>query len=374
VDLDAFALNLRAIRARTGPSRKVLAVVKADAYGHGAVPVARRLEKEGVDHLGVALVEEGMELRRAGVGKPILLLGAFTPAQIPLIVEGSLTPTVYSIATLTTILEARRRLSRTIPFHLKIDTGMGRLGILPHDLGAALDRIAALSEPALEGVLTTLAESDQPESPRTAEQLRIFKSALEEIRRRGLKPLHLHIANSGGIVNHPPTWLDMVRPGILLYGLGPADGPAPTDLTPALSLRARVLQLKSMPKESPIGYGGAFITSRESRIAIIAAGYGDGVNRLLHDSGHALIRGRRVPFAGRISMDLSVVDVTDVPAAAEGDEVTIIGAQGDHSITAWEVARECRTIPYEVLCAIGPRVPRIYIGEGAPRPIRSRFE
>jgi alanine racemase len=166
----------------------------------------------------------------------------------------------------------------------------------------------------------------------------------------------------------------MVRPGILLYGVGPADGPAPLDLAPVLSLRARVLQIKTVPAESRIGYGGVFRTSRESRIAIIAAGYGDGVNRLLHDSGHALIRGRRVPFAGRISMDLSVVDVTDVAGAAEGDEVTIIGKQGDHMITAWEVARECRTIPYEVLCGIAPRVPRLYTGEGAPRPIRSRFD
>jgi alanine racemase len=278
------------------------------------------------------------------------------------------------MSTLTSILEARRRLSRAIPFHLKIDTGMGRLGLLPHELGAALDRIAALPQPALEGVLTTLASSDQEESPRTVEQLRLFTSALEEIRRRGLRPQHVHIANSGGILNHPPTWLDMVRPGILLYGLRPAEAPPLDALIPALSLRSRILQIKAFPAGSPIGYGGAFVTVRESLVAVIAAGYDDGLNRLMHDTGEVLVRGRRAPFAGRISMDLSAIDVTDVPQAAEGDEVTIIGSQGEEIVTAWDVARQCRTIPYEVLCGIGARVPRVYLGEGAPRPVRSRFD
>jgi alanine racemase len=348
--------------------------VKADAYGHGAVPVARRLERESIDQLGVALVEEGLELRRAGIGIPIVVLGASMPAQISAMVEGSLTPTVYSMSTFSAILEASRRLSRPIPFHLKIDTGMGRLGLLPHELGEALDRIAALPRPTLGGALTTLAGSDQEESPRTAEQLRLFSSALEEMRRRGLKPQHTHIANSGGILNHPPTWLDMVRPGILLYGLRPAEAPPLGDLRPALSLRARILQIKSLPSGSPIGYGGSFVTARDSRVAIIAAGYDDGLNRLLHDAGEVLVRGRRARFAGRISMDFSAVDVTDVPGAAEGDEVTIIGSQGEEAITAWDVARQCRTIPYEILCGIGARVARVYSGEGAPRTVRSRFD
>jgi len=348
--------------------------VKADAYGHGAVAVSRRLAMEGVEQIGVALVEEGLEIRRAGVTTPILVLGPFTPAQIPVMLEGSLTPTVYSMATLSTLLDARRRLSRSLPFHLKLDTGMGRLGILPHDLGAALDRIAALPDPALQGVLTTLAGSDQEESPRTSEQLRHFTSALEEIRRRGLKPQMVHIANSGGILNHPPTWLDTVRPGILLYGISPAQGTPPPDLKPALSLRSRIVQIKALPAGSPVGYGGTFVTVRESRIAILAAGYDDGVNRMLHDSGEVLVRGRRAPFAGRISMDLSAVDVTNVEGAAEGDTVTIIGSDGDETITAWEVARKCGTIAYEILCGMSGRVPRLYHGEGAVRPMRSRFD
>jgi alanine racemase len=373
VDLDAVAHNLRAVRARIGASRRILAVVKADAYGHGAVPVARRLEAEGADLFGVAMVEEGIELRRAGIRRPILVLGAFLPAQIASMVEADLTPTVWSMASLSALLDAGRRLGRAIPFHLKVDTGMGRIGFLPHDLRAALDRIAALPDPPLEGVLTTLAGSDQEDSPRIPEQIRVFSSALEEIRRRGLKPQYVHVANSGGILNYPETWFDTVRPGLALYGLQPA-GTRGGEFRPALAFRTRIIMLKTVPAGSPIGYGGVFRTSRESRIATIAAGYDDGVNRLLHDGGEVLVRGRRAPYAGRISMDFSMVDVTDVSEAAEGDEATIIGAQGDDALTAWEVARTCQTIPYEILCRIGPRVPRVYLGEGAPRTIRSRFD
>ena len=374
VDLDAIASNFRSIRSRIGRQRKILCVVKADAYGHGAVPVSHRLEMEGADHFGVAMVEEGIELRRAGIRKPILVLGAFTPDQIPLMVEMSLTPTVYSTATLSAVLEVGRRLQRPIPFHLKVDTGMGRLGFPPAELGPALDRIAALQTPVLEGVLTTLSNGEQADSPITMVQMRVFTRALEEIRHRGLKPSCVHVSNSGGVLTAPAAWFDMVRPGLALYGLKPGDGPSEEGLTPALSLRTRIVLLKTVPPETPIGYGGAFRSVRESCIATIACGYDDGVNRLLHEGGAVLVRGRRASFAGRISMDLATVDVTDIPDASEGDQVTVIGRQGDEVISAWDLAGLCRTIPYEILCGIGTRVPRIYLGEGAPRPLRSRFD
>lgn len=347
--------------------------MKADAYGHGAIPVARRLEKEGVTSFGVAMVEEGLELRRAGIQGGIVVLGVFSQGQIPAIVEGDLTPTVYSISTLTAILDAERRLSRRIPFHLKVDTGMGRLGFMPQELRAALDRIAALPQPGLEGVLTTLAGSDQEDNPRTSQQIRQFSAALEEMRRRGLRPVQIHVANSGGVLNYPETWFEMVRPGLALYGLHPS-GSQGSDLTPALSFRTRIALVKTVPEGTPIGYGGVFRTSRQSRIATIGAGYDDGINRLLYDGGEVLVRGRRAPFAGRISMDFSMVDVTDIEGAAEGDDVTIIGRDGDSMISAWDLARVCRTIPYEILCRIGSRVPRLYAGEGATRPLRSRFD
>jgi len=374
VDLDAVASNLKVIRVRTGGSRRVIAVVKADAYGHGAIAVARRLEKEGADAFGVAMVEEGLELRRAGITRPVLILGAFMPAQIPQMVEGALTPSVYSMTTLNSILEARRHISRAIPFHLKIDTGMGRLGLTPAELGPALDRIAALPEPALDGVFTTLTSGDQENETQTADQLRVFSSALEAIRRRGLQPHQIHAANSGGLLLHPSTWFDMVRPGLALYGLAPAGTSEAFGLKPALSLRARIVLLKTVNADTPLGYGGAFRTIRPSRIATIAAGYDDGVNRLVHDGGEVIVHGKRAPFAGRISMDFSMVDVTDVQGVAEGDEATIIGTDGDTTVTAWDTARLCGTIPYEILCHIGARVPRVYLGEGATRPIRSRFE
>jgi len=347
--------------------------VKADAYGHGAVAVARRLESEGADHFGVAMVEEGLELRRAGIGSPILILGPIEPAQIPMLVEGGLTPSVYSMRVLSAILEAGNRLPHPIPFHIKIDTGMGRLGFRPQDLGAALDRIAAVPRPALEGVFTTLAGSEQLDNPFTGEQIRRFKYAIGEIRRRGLKPARIHMANSGGILSSTDTWFNLVRPGLALYGLAPGEGPPAMKLKPVLSLHTRIAMLKEVPAETPLGYGGVYRTSRPSKIATLAAGYDDGLDRRLHDGGMALVRGRRVPYAGRISMDLATVDVTDVPGVAEGDLATLIGTQQDETITARELATWCETIPWEVLCGIGSRVPRVFLGEGAPDSVGSRL-
>ncbi len=374
VDLDAVGSNVRAIRKWIGPSRRMLCVVKADAYGHGAVAVSRRAEMEGADYLGVAMVEEGLELRHSGIRLPILVLGAFDPSQVHLLVEARLTPSVYSTATLSAVLDAGRRLPSAIPFHMEVDTGMGRLGFPARELGPALDRIAALKRPALEGLYTVLASGEQADSPTTPEQLRLFNFAVQEVKRRGLNPAHVHVANSGGVLNTPETWFNMVRPGLALYGVAPADVSPVLDLTPALSIRTRVILLKEAPPGTHLGYGGAYTTARESVIATLAVGYDDGLDRMLYDGGRVLIRGRRAPIVGKISMDLTTVDVTNIPEVAEGDEATILGRQGDEWITAWEHARLCRTIPWEVLCRIGYRVPRIYLGEGSSRPVISRFK
>jgi alanine racemase len=373
VDLDIIAANLKVIRKLTGGGRKIFGVVKADAYGHGSVTVARCLQKEGIHGLGVACVEEGLELRRAGIDIQILILGAFDRSQVPMIVEAGLTPTVYSMSTLSAILEASARLPQPIQFHLKIDSGMGRIGFTPGELSAALDRIAALQHPALQGVYTTLSSSDQLDNSFTSRQLSRFNHGLQEIKRRGLSPALVHMANSGGIINAPETWLECVRPGLALFGLSPSGGPPSNGLRPALSLHSRVILLKTVPPDTPLGYGGAFKTSRESRIATIAAGYDDGLKRQLHDGGEALLGGKRVPYVGRISMDLAMLDVTDVDGAAEGNVVTIIGTQGEDSITASELARHCGTISWEILCGIGRRVPRIYQGCGKSGEIISAF-
>ena len=374
IDLDSIGANIRAIRSWLGPSRKLLCVVKADAYGHGAVAVARRAAIEGADHLGVAFPEEGLELRRAGVELPILVLGAFHRSQLATMAEARLTPSVFSPAALSAVLDAGRRLRSPIPFHMEVDTGMGRLGFPPRELEAALDRIAALPRPALEGLYTVLASGEEADSPATTEQLRLFNHALQGARRRGLAPTHVHVANSGGVLNTPETWFNMVRPGLAVYGISPGDAQPVLDLEPALSFRTRVLLIKNEPPGAHLGYGGAWKAARQSRIATLAAGYDDGINRLLYDGGRVLIRGQRAPIVGRISMDLTTVDVTDIPGASEGDEATIIGRQGDEWVTAWEHARLCRTIPWEILCRIGRRVPRIYLGEGSTRPVVSRFD
>jgi alanine racemase len=374
VDLNLIGSNIRAVRAWIGPSRKLLCVVKANAYGHGAVAVARRAQIEGADFLGVAMVEEGIELRHAGIEIPILVLGGFEPTQIASLAEARLTPSVYSLGTLSALLDAGRRRGKPIPFHLEVDTGMGRLGLPSRDLGAALDRMAALTHPALEGIYTVLASGEKADSPRTAEQLRLFNHAVQEVKRRGLSPAFIHVANSGGVLNTPDTWFNMVRPGLAIYGVAPAEVSPVLDLAPALSFRTKILLLKDAPSGTHVGYGGAYTTDRESRIATLAVGYDDGLDRRLDSGGRVLIRGRRAPIVGRISMDLTTVDVTGIPGVSEGDEATIIGRQGDEWINVWEPANLCRTIPWELLCRIGSRVPRIYIGEGAAAPVASRFE
>lgn len=361
VDLDALSHNLRAVRRRVAP-RRVIAVVKADAYGHGAVPVSRRLEAEGADMLGVAFPEEGLELREAGLRLPILVLGASAPDQLPGMTAAALTPGVYSAALLEAVLAEGRRRGRAVPFHLKVDTGMGRLGLRPEQLPALLERLRETPGLAvLEGVFTTLSCSDDPSDPHTADQLARFGASLEAIRAAGHAPRCVHAANSGGVTDHPASWFDAVRPGILLYGVHPSERSSRMDLEPALCFKTRLVLVKSVPAGTALGYGRDFVASRPSVIGTIAAGYADGLGRLPAEGGEALVRGRRVPFSGRISMDHATLDLTDAPGAAEGDEVVLIGCQQDQEITAAEFARRRGTIPYEALSRLGARVTRVHM-------------
>ncbi|MGH9869428.1 MAG: alanine racemase [Candidatus Polarisedimenticolia bacterium] len=360
VSLGALARNLAVLRSRVGPQRRLMAVLKADAYGHGAVGVARRLEHEGIDLLGVAIPEEGYELREAGVSTPIVVLGAADPSQVQDMAHARLTPVAYSPALLDTILEEEGRLGRPLPFHLKVDTGMGRLGLLPDEVPAALARIAACrATGSVEGVFTHLSCTDDPADPHTSSQLKLFAEALDRVREAGISPAFVHAGNSGGLLHHPVSWFDTLRPGLALYGLSPSGG-IPEGLTPILSLKSRVVRLKRVPSGAPLGYGHAFVARRASVIGTLAVGYADGLPRLLSGRGAVLIRGRRAPFAGRISMDLSMVDLTDVPGAQDGDEAVLIGRQSGASITADEFAGWGATIAHEVLARLGARVHRIY--------------
>ena len=361
VELDAISHNLRAIRHRVGGSRRVLAVVKANAYGHGAVQVARRLESEGADLLGVAFPEEGVELRQAGIRAPILVLGASSAGQIALMVGASLTPTAYSIPFLDALLAAAPVGSPPLSFHLKVDTGMGRLGLMPSQLPHALASIAACGGRAvLEGVFTTLSCSDDPTDRRTADQVESFGSVIRAVRAAGHSPTWIHAANSGGVIDHPPAWLDTVRPGIMLYGIHPSAQSSRMDLRPALSWKTSIVLRKAVPAGTALGYSGAFVTSRPSIIGTSPVGYADGLSRRIAAQGHALVRGRPAPYAGRISMDHFMIDMTDILEASEGDEVVLLGSQCQASIKAEQLADWAGTIPYEILSRIGPRVPRLY--------------
>jgi len=365
VDLDTIARNLALLRRRLGPGCRILAVVKADAYGHGAAAVSRRLEIEGIDLLGVASAEEGRALRESRIGTPILVLGAVDAGQLPALVKDALIPTACSLPLLDAILAEARSASRgPFPFHLKVDTGMGRLGLLPGQVPEALDRIAASGAAAPEGLLTHLSCADDPEDQHTPQQIETFLALLRQMRERGFDPTFIHAASSGAILDHPASWFNLARPGLALYGIHPSARSTRIDLRPALSFRSRLVLLKTLEPGSPVGYGRSFVTRRRSLIGIVAAGYADGVNRLLSNRGEALVRGRRAPVAGRVSMDHSTLDVTDIPGVSEGDEVTFIGRQGREEITATEVAAWAETIPYEILCHLGPRVPRLYVAAG----------
>jgi alanine racemase len=364
VDLDALAGNLAEVRRRMGGGRRVMAIVKADAYGHGAVPVARRLERERIDLFGVTSAEEGCELREAGIRPPIVVLGPADRSQVGTLISAGLTPVVYGLRFLDALLEESARRSRPIPFHLKVDTGMGRLGVTMQELPDAIDRIrSAGASTMMQGALTHLSCSDDPADPHTRQQLERFADALARMRQAGLDPPLIHAANSGGVLGDPESWLNTVRPGLALYGLHPSGAPAP-GLRPILSFKSRVMLVKRVPAGSPLGYGHAFVTRRESVIGTLPAGYADGVTRKVGSVGAALVRGMRAPYAGRISMDSCMVDLTDVPGAEEGDEAVLIGSQtgpgGAQGITADQFAAWGGTVAYEVLTRLGIRVPRVH--------------
>jgi len=371
IDLDALTANLAAIRARVGPVPQ-LAVVKANAYGHGAVPVARSLERSGVACLGVALPEEGVEIRRAGVRLPIVLLGGFAPPQADLILQHQLIPAVFRIDQLQALsgAAARRRMRASV--HLKIDTGMSRLGVTARDAADFASRIRATSNLDVAGVFSHLAAADTPDDPFTSRQLELFQETLRALADTGLRPRAVHLANSAAIMDHPPTWLSLVRPGISLYGYPPSDQTTALRLRPVLSLRSRIIFLREIPPGASIGYGRTYEAKERARIATLAIGYDDGLPCRLGNRGHVLIRGRQAPIVGRVNMDLTTVDVSDIPDAELGDTAVICGSSEGVSLGADRLASWAETHIWDVLCGIGPRVPRVYLEQGE-RTVCSRF-
>ncbi len=372
ISLDALEANLAAIRARVG-SLPVLGVVKANGYGHGAVPVARALSGAGIESLAVAMLEEAEELRRGGITTPLLVMGALEPEQMEAVVHLGVTPALFREDHLDALDDAAGRRGRPHPFHLKVDTGTGRLGVPWRRVAEFLDVVSRRPRLILEGVFSHLACADDPSHPLTALQIGRFEETLSLIRSRGFSPSFRHLANSAAILDRPPAWMNLVRPGLLLYGYRPSPRNQSLPISPALRFSSRIVFLKELPPGDSVGYGATFQAKRRSRIATVAAGYDDGVLRSLSNRGHFLVRGRRVPIVGRVSMDLTTLDVTDFPDVAPGDEAVLIGSQEGVFQGADQVAAEGDTISWDLLCGIGGRVARLYFRGGRVVEVRSRF-
>ncbi|MBW2020299.1 MAG: alanine racemase [Deltaproteobacteria bacterium] len=362
IDLGALRHNFFEIKRLAGPHTRILAVVKSDAYGHGMIPVARTLESAGIDYLGVFELEEGLALRKAGCKVPILIMMGITSNEVSAVVEHGLTPSLFQLDIAEKLSRISAEQGKVTPVHVKVDTGMTRLGVCFKDLRNFLKEILPLKGIELEGLFSHLAIADQPSHPFTDQQIRRFHKVIEESRRLGVSPRVIHISNSGALLGNKGLDLGMARPGILLYGSPPAQGwAASVSFKPVMTFKSRVIQIRTVPLGTSISYGCTYTTPKRCTIATIPVGYDDGYSRLLSNNGEVLIHGRRVPVVGRVCMNLTMVDVTGVEGVSVGDEVVLLGAQGDERITAEEISTRIGTINYEVYCAIGKSNRRVYI-------------
>ncbi|HJZ69221.1 MAG TPA: alanine racemase [Blastocatellia bacterium] len=364
INLDNLIHNYRVTKAAVGGNVAIMAAVKANAYGHGAVECSRALEAAGVDWFGVALPEEGVTLRQSGITKPILCLAGFWEGQEKSILAHRLTPVVFRLDLLEKLDRAAQAAGVGADYHLKVDTGMGRLGVPSGELGSFLNDVGRLKKVKLDGVMTHLASADCLDKREfTEQQISRFEVAVELVRGAGHTPTWMHEANSAATHAYPRSRGSLVRLGGVLYGLWrdvTDHSIEPLDWLPVMSVRTRIMFLKTVQSGCPLGYGGTFVTLRESRIATLAIGYEDGLRRDLSNRGQVIVRGQLVPIVGRVSMDLTLVDVTDVEGVMVGDEAVVIGSQGSLQITAEEVAAKIGTISYEVTCGISDRVPRVH--------------
>jgi alanine racemase len=367
INLANLAHNLRVMQEAVGQGVAIMPAVKADAYGHGALECALALDREGAEWFGVALPEEGLKLREAGITKPILALGGFWEGQEDFLIEYKITPVVSRLDLLERLDEAAKKSKVVFAYHLKVDTGMGRLGVPFPEFDKFLDDAARFENLRFDGLMTHFACADRVDGVEfTKHQATLFEEALQRVRKRGFNPRWIHQANSAASHAYRQTRGNLVRLGGVIYGLwrdSTKGDVEPLDWRPVMTLHSRIIHLKTVASGTPLGYGGTFVTRRESRIATLAIGYEDGLRRALSNKGRVLVRGELAPIVGRISMDLTLVDVTDIRGATLGDEVVIIGRQGEREITAEEIAAQLDTISYEVTCSISDRVPRVYKNE-----------
>ena len=362
IDHDALHWNLRQIRDQVGAEVKILSMVKANAYGHGAAAVARTLSAAGSDAFGVATLEEGIELRQAGIKEPILVVAGVYEAQLADFFAHGLTPVVHDLGRLSDLEKAVRRRGATLDVHLKIDTGMGRLGLVAAECENWIGALKDLDAVKIDGAFSHFSHAESVEGDYTQRQLAVFKQVIERLRGENIRPRLVHFANSAATITLPAAYFDMVRPGIMLYGVYPSPVMASQiSLKPVLAWKTKILQLKKVPCGTSISYGQTFITQRESLIATLPVGYADGYPRLLSNCGEVLVGGQRAKVAGRVCMDLTMIDVTDIRNVQQGDEVVLLGRQGSAEISADQIAAWANTISYEILTSISARVPRIHL-------------
>jgi len=359
VDLGALQRNLRWLRDRA-PGRRAIAVVKANAYGHGATRVAQSLLAAGAEMLAVATAAEAAELRAQRIESPLLILeGLDAPEGADRIVAERLTPVVARLDQLAPLEAAADRSGRVLPVHLKFDTGMHRLGFDWQRAGELLERVAASAALRIDGLMSHLACADELDSAQTARQRERFAAVLAVARERGVEPPWIHIDNSAGVIHGPTAATTAIRPGLALYGADPTLERA-TRLEPAMALRTRVVGAVDLPAGSHVGYGGAFVTTRKTRVLTLPLGYADGLPRAAGGHAELGLAGRRVPVVGRVSMDLSAVDAGDASETAVGDEVLVFGRSNGFELRVEDLAQACGTLAYEIFVRIGPRVPRLY--------------
>jgi alanine racemase len=364
VSLSALRGNCRRVGELVGPGVAVMAVVKADGYGHGAVASARAFLDGGATALGVSMVDEGVELRRAGLTAPILVLGGAFPGEEGLVVAHDLAVAVWSLETVRAFAAAGRTAGRPVALHVKVDTGMTRLGLDLADVRAFGIALGDVEGVEVKGIFSHFATADSVETSNARAQTDGFRSAVEALAAAGIRPPLVHLANSAAVLAAPAAHFTMVRPGLMLYGYAPAAHlAARAAVRPALRLVSRMTQVRKVAPGTPVGYGGTFVTARPSTIAVLPIGYADGYHRLASNRGSVLVRGRRTPIAGRVCMDHTMIDVTDVGGVAAGEPVVLFGAQDGAHLGADEVGAWCETICYEMLTAVGRRVPRRWVEE-----------
>lgn len=372
VDLDAIKCNVLNIRQHIQTKKdpvKIMAVIKADGYGHGAIPISRELEKLGIDYIAVAIYQEGVLLRKEGVKTPILVLGNTPETAFKELIQYELAQTIYSVKMGKQLEAIAKLMDKRVKIHIKIDTGMARLGIRAVNRTAeeTLDiLLPLLNQPHLEveGLFTHFSTADEVDREYTNKQISLFDALVVAMENKGVRPEYVHSSNSAGLINYPQANYNMVRAGIALYGLYPSeDVDFPIKLTPALSIISRVVFLKTVEAGEKVSYGGIFTTTKKTKIATIPIGYADGYSRALSNKGQVVIRGQYAPVIGRVCMDMMLVDVTDIDGVCEEDEVFLIGGTETCFVTVEDLARLMQTINYEVICLIGKRVPRVYVKE-----------